>query len=100
MPPYFKSWEFWQCSVFLVWSSSELVIVGLRVASFTPRGPLLVGALLITGAFSLVKAFASVVQWRLRNPDSTKSPVARVFLYSTGTLALTLQTVWYLIPPR
>lgn len=56
--------------------------------------------LLVTGAFFLIKAFAGVVRWRVENPDGIKSPVARTFLYSVGTLALALQTVWYVIRIR
>lgn len=100
MAAYFKSGEFWQCAVFLVWSLFELVIVGLRVASFTSKGLLFVSLLLVTGALFLIKAFASVVRWRLGNPEGTNAPVARIFLYSAGTLAVALQTVWYLIPSR
>jgi len=97
MTPYFKSGEFWQCSVFLVWSLFELTIIGLWMKSVGPVGVLLCGLLLITGAFFLIRAFASVVRWRRENPEATKSPVARMFIYTTGTLAVALQTVWYVI---
>lgn len=100
MSPCFKSSEFWQCLVFLTWSLFELTITCRYVASTSSVGLWLGCLLLTTGAFFLIKAFAAVVRWRLENPDGNKSPVARTFLYSVGTLALALQTVWYVIRIR
>jgi hypothetical protein len=97
MSHYFKTAEFWQCSVFLVWSLFELALVGVRVASVSQAGLVFGSFLLIGGALSLIKAFISVVRWRLDNPNVDKSPVARTFLYSAGTLAVALQTVWTLV---
>jgi hypothetical protein len=97
MSPYFKSSEFWQCFVFLAWSLFELTITCRYVASTSSVGRWLGYLLLVTGAFFLIRAFTAVVRWRLENPDGSKSPVALTFLYSVGTLALALQTVWYVI---
>ena len=97
MSPYFKSTEFWQCIVFLAWGLFELAITCRYVVSTSSAGRLLGYLLLITGAFFLIRAFIAVVRWRLENPDGRRSPVARTFLYSVGTLALALQTVWYVI---
>ena len=100
MSPYFKSSEFWQCLVFLTWSLFELTITCRYVAGTSPAGRWLGYSLLITGAFFLLRAFTAVVRWKLENPDRVKSPVARTILYSVGTLAIALQTVWYVIRIR
>ena len=100
MVPYLKSAEFWQCVVFLAWSIFELIITCVRIASVGRTALLLGLLLLISGAFFLLKAFVNVVQWRLKNPGGPSSAVARVFLYSAGTLALALQTVWYVAHGR
>jgi|SRR5579859_1972028 len=97
MAPYFRSSEFWQCFVFWVWSLFELTIVCLHMISVSRTGLFLGCLLLITGALFLTKAFSSVLRWRVKNQDASKSPVVRIFLYSTGTLAVALQTVWFVI---
>jgi hypothetical protein len=101
MTPYFKSAEFCQCFVFLVWSLFELTVVCLHMASVNRTGLLLGSLLLITGAFYLIKAFLLVVRQRFeKKPDGVRSPIARTFLYSAGTLAVALQTMWYVFRIR
>ncbi len=92
----FKSSEFWQCVVFLVWAVFQLAIVGLRILSAGDVGLVVGSLLLVGGTVSLLKAFISVVRWRLENPEGRTSLVGRIFVYSVGTLALTLQIVWFM----
>jgi hypothetical protein len=94
MRTYFRSAEFWQCVVFLTWALFELTILSLHIASVGQTGLGISIFFLPATAFFLIKAFVSVVRWRTQNPEGRTSPVALAFLYSTGTLALALQTVW------
>jgi len=95
---YVRSAEFWQCTVFLAWALFELAITSARVASFGRTG-IIFAILLMTGAsLFLTKAFVSVVRFRLENPGNSKSRGALIFLYTAGTLAISLQTILYVTP--
>ena len=100
MTSYFKTAEFWQCTVFFIWSLFELTLICLFMASISRTALLLSCLLLVTGLFFLSKAFVSVVRLRLKDQGSGKSPAVRVFVYSTGILAVALQTVWYVLRLR
>lgn len=92
-----RSAEFLQCTVFLIWSLFELAIVVRWMISRDQLG-MLIGFLCLTiGAIFLIRGFVSVVRQRLDNPDAPMSSIARVFLYTSGTLAIVLQATWYLI---
>lgn len=100
MRPYFKLIEFWQCVLFLVWPLFDLTVLSLHFGNVSVTGRWLGRLLLITGALFLIAAFTVVVKWRIENPDRTKSPVVRVFLYTAGTLVVALQTVLYVLRTR
>lgn len=97
MRAYFKSTEFWQCLVFLIWSLFELTIVCLRITSRGVAGAAIGSFSLITGVLFLIKSFIKVVREGFEVADGGKSAVARVFIYSTGTLAMVLSVAWYFL---
>jgi hypothetical protein len=100
MASYFKTAEFWQCAVFFLWSLFELTLLCFFMASVSRAALLLSCLLLVTVAFFLGKAFVSLVRLRLKDPDPTRPLAVRVFIYSTGALAVALQTVLYVIRLR
>jgi hypothetical protein len=100
MTNYFKSAEFWQCSVFLAWSVFELLLSALHLQSLSHKALLLGWLFFLTGSAFLIKAFTSVVRWRLANRGASERVIARVFIYTAGTLAVVLQTFWYILASK
>ena len=94
---YARTAEFWQCAIFLLWALLELGFSVKNLASIAQKEIWFLAVLLITGAFFLVKAFVVVVQSQLKNPRKARSTAVRTFVYTVGTLALALQTIWFVV---